>query len=336
MTGVDCALPHLGRDQQARRPTAITSRRRRVHVWQAHRFRGAVRLRRLGFLPEPIHISGLLLHSRSGRRRHRCLPMHLSGANRVIPHARYLIRATRSRRAPRQRRADGPGEGTIPRRRPVQRQAGFPESEMAEARPAGKAAAVDGCVRDAGGGADFHSLRRELPAFLAERSFDRSGVSLSCRTSRARRRGAGRIARRSAAYRQGQGGGPQEGGPPCLVLPPESPPLAIDAFFDLRPIPRTVSGPSIRVATMNKDALGVFFIGAERILRVIVGTARPAPRRCHRDRSAGGPLHAAMIGYGLNIVWRCRSSFRCSRRLSSISPISGLLVRPMTRITRTW
>ena len=118
-----------------------------------------------------------------------------------------------------------------------------------------------------------------------------------------------------------------------LILPPEQP-LAIDAFFDLRPHPEDGFWAGlIRRVTMNKDALGVFFIGAERILRVI------GPHGSSTDDFIEivlpeGPLHAAMIGYGLNVLALSIIISLFTAALVYFA-LSSLLVRPMMRITRS-
>lgn len=118
-----------------------------------------------------------------------------------------------------------------------------------------------------------------------------------------------------------------------LILPPERP-LSIDAFFDLRPHPEDGFWRGfLRRVTMNRDALGVFFIGAERTLRVI-GAHGSSADDFIEIVLPEGPLHEAMIGYGLNVLTLSIFISLITAALVYLA-LSALLVRPMMRITRS-
>ncbi len=116
-----------------------------------------------------------------------------------------------------------------------------------------------------------------------------------------------------------------------LVLPVEGD-LTIDAVYDLRSEQTSLlSGITTKIGQI-RDALGVFFAGEGRIIRVI-GESGAETGDLIEIVIPQAPLKAAMIRYGLNI-------FGLSIIISLLTAavvyfaLSRLLVKPLTRITR--
>jgi signal transduction histidine kinase len=117
-----------------------------------------------------------------------------------------------------------------------------------------------------------------------------------------------------------------------LVLPVDGE-LTIDAVYDLRAEPTSIwDGMAVKLSQI-KDALGVFFAGDGRIIRV-VGASGTESADLIEIVIPQAPLKAAMVRYGLNILGL---SIIVSLLTAAVVyfALSRLLVKPLTRITRS-
>ncbi|MDX2290419.1 MAG: HAMP domain-containing sensor histidine kinase [Hyphomicrobiaceae bacterium] len=117
-----------------------------------------------------------------------------------------------------------------------------------------------------------------------------------------------------------------------MVLPPDGP-MTIDAHFDLRPMPSDTPWQELaRRFGLIGDALAVYFRGSDRTIR-IVGPLGMEADDFIEVVLPEGPLHAAMIRHGLNILGLSIIISLITAALVYVA-LSGLLVRPMMRISR--
>lgn len=116
-----------------------------------------------------------------------------------------------------------------------------------------------------------------------------------------------------------------------LVLPVEGE-LTIDAVYDLRSEQTSLwQGMALKLGQI-RDALGVFFAGDGRIIRV-VGASGSESGDLIEIVIPEAPLKAAMVRYGLNILGLSVIISLLTAAVVYIA-LSRLLVRPLTRITR--
>jgi signal transduction histidine kinase len=117
-----------------------------------------------------------------------------------------------------------------------------------------------------------------------------------------------------------------------LVLPVDGD-LTIDAVYDLRSEPKSIwDGIGIK-AMQIRDALGVFFARNDRIIRV-VGASGSETGDLIEIVIPEAPLKAAMVRYGLNILGLSIIISLLTAAVVYLA-LSRLLVRPLTRITRS-
>ena len=116
-----------------------------------------------------------------------------------------------------------------------------------------------------------------------------------------------------------------------LVLPVEGA-ITIDAFYDLRETPVSAwQGAGLKFQQI-RDAIGTFFAADGRTLRV-VGRGGSDGSDLIEIVIPEAPLKAAMMQYGLNILWL---SIIISALTAAVVyfALSRMLVKPLTRITR--
>ena len=117
-----------------------------------------------------------------------------------------------------------------------------------------------------------------------------------------------------------------------LVLPVEGD-LTIDAVYDLRSDPASLGHGMTTKLGQIRDALGVFFGGNGRIIRVI-GESGTEAGDLIEIVIPEAPLKAAMVRYGLNILGLSVIISLLTAAVVYLA-LSRLLVRPLTRITRS-
>lgn len=116
-----------------------------------------------------------------------------------------------------------------------------------------------------------------------------------------------------------------------LVLPVEGD-LTIDAVYDLRSEQTSLwSGITSKLGQI-RDALGVFFAGDGRVIRVI-GESGAETGDLIEIVIPEAPLKAAMVRYGLNILGLSIIISLLTAAVVYLA-LSRLLVKPLTRITR--
>lgn len=117
-----------------------------------------------------------------------------------------------------------------------------------------------------------------------------------------------------------------------LVLPPDTV-MAMDATYDLRPMQSNgvASDFSVRLGLIG-DALGVFFAPDDRTIRVL-GAHGSKPDDFIEVVLSEAPLRGVLVRYGLNILGLSIIISLITAALVYLA-LSGLLVKPMMRITR--
>lgn len=116
-----------------------------------------------------------------------------------------------------------------------------------------------------------------------------------------------------------------------LVLPVDGE-LTIDAVYDLRSEPSSMWPGMATKLGQIRDALGVFFSGDGRIIRV-VGASGSETGDLIEIVIPEAPLKAAMVRYGLNILGLSIIISLLTAAVVYVA-LSRLLVKPLTRITR--
>lgn len=118
-----------------------------------------------------------------------------------------------------------------------------------------------------------------------------------------------------------------------MVLPPETA-MVVDAVHDLRKRPdRGIVGEIGSRAGLIGDALGVFFAGGSRTLRVL-GDNGPGAEDFIEIVLPEAPLRSVMVRHGLNILGLSIIISMITAALVYLA-LSRLLVQPMMRITRS-